>query len=96
MCLTRFKRTCSRIPLAETWCRASPGFARRGVRTPRVVKENEADSGTYFLYMEDRGHVHLLYLLDKDEQEDLSSDERNVLRTLVAEIKRTKQGQQHP
>lgn len=47
-----------------------------------------------FLYLEDRGHIHLLYLLDKDEQDDLSSDERNVLRTLVAEIKRTKRGQQ--
>jgi hypothetical protein len=29
-----------------------------------------------FLYLEDRGHIHLLYLLDKDEQEDMSGDER--------------------
>jgi hypothetical protein len=28
-----------------------------------------------------------LYLLDKDEQEDLSNDERRVLRTLVTRIK---------
>ncbi len=43
-----------------------------------------------FLYLETRGHIHLLYLLDKGEQEDLSKDERKVLRTLVNEIKRTK------
>lgn len=43
-----------------------------------------------FLYLENRGHIHLLYLLDKDEQEDLSTDERKVLRSLVNEIKRAK------
>jgi hypothetical protein len=31
-----------------------------------------------------------LYLLDKDEQEDLSIDERKKLRALVAEIKATR------
>ena len=43
-----------------------------------------------FLYLEDRGHVHLLFLLDKDEQEDLSSNERKALRSLVDQIKRTR------
>ena len=42
------------------------------------------------MYLEKRDHIHLLYLLDKDEQEDLSNDERKVLRALVAEIKETK------
>ena len=43
-----------------------------------------------FLYLENRDHIHLLYLLDKDEQEDLSNDERKELRALVAEIKATR------
>jgi hypothetical protein len=43
-----------------------------------------------FLYLEDRRHIHLLFLLDKDEQEDLSSDERKTLRSLVDQIKRTR------
>ena len=43
-----------------------------------------------FLYLEKRDHMHLLYLLDKDEQEDLSNDERKALRALVAEIKEAK------
>jgi len=34
----------------------------------------------------------LLYLLDKNEQADLSNEERNLLRSLVEEIKRTKRG----
>jgi hypothetical protein len=47
-----------------------------------------------FLYLEDRNQIHLLYLLDKDEQEDLSTDERKALRTWVTEIKRSRGGQQ--
>lgn len=40
-----------------------------------------------FLYLEHRDHIHLLYLLDKDQQEDLSTDERKALRALVNSIK---------
>ena len=47
-----------------------------------------------FLYLEDRNQTHLLYLLDKDEQEDLSTDERKVLRAWVSEIKGSRGGQQ--
>lgn len=41
-----------------------------------------------YLYLEDRNHIHLLYLLDKDEQDDLSSDERKALSGMVGEIKK--------
>lgn len=44
-----------------------------------------------FLYLQNQDRIHLLYLLDKDEQEDLSNDERRVLRALVARIKDSKQ-----
>lgn len=47
-----------------------------------------------FLYLEDRSQIHLLYLLDKDEQEDISADERRVLRAWVREIKESRGGQQ--
>jgi hypothetical protein len=40
-----------------------------------------------FLYLQNHDRIHLLYLLDKDEQEDLSNDERRVLRTLVTRVK---------
>jgi hypothetical protein len=35
-----------------------------------------------------KGTTHLLFLLDKDEQEDLSADQRKSLRDMVAELKR--------
>lgn len=42
----------------------------------------------WYLYLERRHHIHLLILLDKDEQADLGSQERTALRRLVAELKR--------
>jgi len=40
------------------------------------------------LYLKHRNHIHLLILLDKDEQEDLNTEQRKVLRVMVAELKR--------
>lgn len=41
----------------------------------------------WYLFLERRDHIHLLILLDKDEQEDLDSRERTALRRMVAELK---------
>jgi hypothetical protein len=63
-----------------------------GIRKARCANptRGKGKRGGYrylFLYLEMREHIHLLYLLDKDEQEDLSNDERKALRLLVADIK---------
>ena len=65
-----------------------------GIRKARVANpmRGKGKRGGYrylFLYLENRSHIHLLYLLDKDEQEDLSSGERKALCTLVEQIKGT-------
>ena len=41
-----------------------------------------------YLYLEVRRHIHLLYLLDKNEQEDVSENQRRQMREWAAEIKR--------
>jgi hypothetical protein len=63
-----------------------------GIRKARCSnpKRGKGKRGGYrylFLYLQKQGRIHLLYLLDKDEQEDLSTDERRALRTLVTRIK---------
>jgi hypothetical protein len=63
-----------------------------GIRKARVANplRGKGKRGGYrylFLYLENRSHIHLLYLLDKDEQEDLSNEERKALRALVEQIK---------
>jgi hypothetical protein len=40
------------------------------------------------LHLKHRDHLHLLFLLDKDEQEDLTTEQRRNLRMMVAELKR--------
>jgi len=39
------------------------------------------------LYLEQK-HIHLLFLFGKDEQEDLTNDERRVIRQMVVELKK--------
>ena len=63
-----------------------------GIRKARVANplRGKGKRGGYrylFLYLKNRSHIHLLYLLDKDEQEDLSNDERKALRVLVGQIR---------
>jgi hypothetical protein len=41
------------------------------------------------LYLEHKDHIHLLGLLDKDEQEDLDKTQRKALHQMVMELKRT-------
>ena len=64
----------------------------RKARCPNPTRSKGKRGGFryLFLYLEHRGHVHLLYLLDKDEQEDLSSEERKALRAMVNEIRKEK------
>jgi len=38
--------------------------------------------------LEHKQHIHLLYLLDKDEQEDLDDNQRKALRKMVADLKK--------
>jgi hypothetical protein len=65
-----------------------------GIRKARIGNpvRGKGKRGGYrylFLYLENRGHIHLLFLLDKDEQVDLSNKERKALRDLVAAIRQS-------
>ncbi len=69
--------------------RVVPGLG--GIRKERCANPGRGKGkrgGYRYLYLSlaRRDHVHLLFLLDKNEQEDLTSAERAILRRLVAEI----------
>jgi hypothetical protein len=64
-----------------------------GIRKARAANptRGKGTRGGYrymHLYLEHRDHIHLLFLLDKDEQEDLDTKERKTLRKMVADLKR--------
>lgn len=62
----------------------------RKARSPNPTRSKGKRGGFryFFLYLERKEHIHLVLLLDKDEQEDLSNDERRQLRKIVEAIKR--------
>ena len=41
----------------------------------------------FYLYLAHKEHIHLLILLDKDEQEDLTAEQRANVRAMVTAIK---------
>lgn len=40
-----------------------------------------------YLYLQRRSHIHLLFMLDKNEQEDLTAEQRKAVNQMVAELK---------
>jgi hypothetical protein len=65
------------------------GIRKARIGNPARGKGKRGGYRYLFLYLENRGHIHLLFLLDKDEQVDLSNDERKILRALVAAIRQS-------
>lgn len=64
-----------------------------GIRKARVANpaRGKGTRGGYrymHLYLARRDHIHLLFLLDKNEQEDLDEKQRKALRQIVADLKR--------
>ena len=57
-------------------------------RLARRTRLEEKGYRYMHLYLKHRDHLHLLFLLDKDEQEDLTTEQRRNLRLMVSELKR--------
>ncbi len=68
-----------------------PGLG--GVRKARIANpgRGKGKRGGFrylYLYLENRRRFHLLILLDKNEQEDVSEEQRKQIREWVAQVKR--------
>jgi hypothetical protein len=64
-----------------------------GIRKARIANpaRGKGTRGGYrymHLYLARRDHIHLLFLLDKNEQEDMDEKQRKAIRQMVAELKR--------
>ena len=62
----------------------------RKVRTSNPTRGKGKRGGYRYmhLYLKHREHLHLLFPLDKNEQEDLTTEQRRNLRLMVSELKR--------
>ena len=64
------------------------GGIRKGrCANPSRAKGKRGGCRYLYLFLPYKGHLHLLFLFDKDEQDDLTPVERGILRRLVGEIK---------
>ncbi len=63
------------------------GIRKARASNPSRGKGKRGGFRCLYLYLGSRDHIHLLFLLDKGEQEDLSDDQRKTLRRMVAELK---------
>jgi len=64
------------------------GIRKARTANPARAKGKRGGYRYMHLYLKHRDHIHLLFLLDKDEQEDLTTEQRKNLRLLVAELKK--------
>jgi hypothetical protein len=71
-----------------TVVRGLGGIRKARVGNPRRGKGKRGGFRYWYLFLERRDHIHLLILLDKDEQEDLNSQQRTALRRMVEELRR--------
>jgi hypothetical protein len=72
-----------------------PGLG--GIRKIRVANpgRGKGKRGGYrclYLYLESRQHIHLLVLLDKNEQEHASEKQRKQMRDWVTQVKKESEG----
>ena len=65
------------------WWRGKARIANPGRR-----KGKRGGYRCLYLYLEKKQHIHLLILLDKNEQEDASEEQRRQMRDWVAQIRK--------
>jgi hypothetical protein len=63
------------------------GIRKARMSNPARGKGKRGGYRYLHLYLEHRAHIHLLFLLDTGEQEDLSREQRKALRRMVAGLK---------
>jgi len=63
------------------------GIQKARLGNPRRGKGKRGGYRYFYLYLAHKEHIHLLLLLDKDEQEDLTPEERATVRAMVTAIK---------
>ncbi len=86
--LSRIQEDLLANPVRGNMVQGLGGIRKARVSNPARGKGKRGGFRYFFLYVERRQHIHLLFLLDKDEKEDVSSEERRILRRMVEGIKR--------
>ena len=68
------------------------GLRKDRIANPARGKGKRGGFRYLYLYLKARNHIHLLFLLDKGEQEDLTAEQQKDIRALVAQLKAASKG----
>jgi hypothetical protein len=62
------------------------GIRKARASNPARGKGKRGGYRYLYMYLAHRAHVHLLLILDKDEQEDLTTEQRKILRRMARDL----------
>lgn len=82
-----------RDPLRGVLVRGLGGIRKARASNPARAKGKRGGYRYLYLYLVGPQHIHLLFILDKDEQEDLAPEERRALRQMVAQLEASKESE---
>lgn len=85
--LSQIQEDLARDPERGDVVQGTGGLRKARVGNPRRHKGARGGFRYVFLYLKHKQHIHLLAILDKDEQDDFTNDERKQLKSLVDAIK---------
>ena len=85
--LIEIQSTLSENPARGALVKGLGGIRKARSSDPSRGKGKRGGLRYMYLYLEHKRHVHLLFLFAKNEQEDLDSAQRDLLRQIVKEIK---------
>jgi len=91
MCLASFRPILIDNPVRGDLVQGLGGIRKARCSNPVRGKGKRGGYRFLYLYLESRHHIHLLYLLDKGEQEDLTNEERKALRALVSQVRASRE-----
>lgn len=73
-------------PERETKVRGLGGIRKARTPNPSRGKGKRGGFRYLYIYLQRKDHIHMLFLLDKDEQEDLNIGQRKALRFMITEL----------
>jgi hypothetical protein len=85
--LSQIQRDLMLNPGKGSLLRGLGGMRKARTSNPARSKGKRGGFRYFYLYLKNRQHVHLLLLLDKNEQADITNAEKKALKRLVDAVK---------
>ena len=86
----KFRATYCRIPSVEKSSRGLRGFLKPAPPIQQKERANAGASSFFYYYIERDGQIFLLMIFSKDEQDEPTKDQKQMLAKLLKELREAK------